>query len=209
MRSSRVIISCPHGRRAKARPSATVPPGSRRGAPVSPGSLSRGDRANSAGRRTRSPRFLPIRATAPIPSVGWEPSSELLTWSFNGSRYAGPTGPKRLAAYRSYPVPGSAADRAGGCGARGAPPGRRRVPAAGRRAPRGRGRVREAAPLSRRAAAVIGGGVSRFDCVRDALLRVGHAGLPQGPAVGAQYPGWARAAGVSASPTASTSSVIS
>ena len=64
-------------------------------------------------------------------------------------------------------------------------------------------------PFRRRAAAVIGGGVSRFDCVRDALLRVGHAGLPHGPAVGAQYPGWARAAGVSASPTASTSSVIS
>jgi hypothetical protein len=30
--------------------------------------------------RTRSPKFLPIRGTAPIRRIGWELSSELLTW---------------------------------------------------------------------------------------------------------------------------------
>ena len=44
-----------------------------------------GDRASSAGPQNTISQIPPNTATAPIHSVGWELSSELLTWYFSGA----------------------------------------------------------------------------------------------------------------------------
>ena len=89
MCSSRVIISCPYSRRA--RPRLKRVPVQRHGRPpvlaVEPGIsrlTSRADRANSVGLDMIS-QIPPNTATTPIHTVGWELSSELLTWSFSGA----------------------------------------------------------------------------------------------------------------------------
>jgi hypothetical protein len=43
-----------------------------------------GDRASSAGPQNTISQIPPNTATAPIRGVGWELSSELLTWYFSG-----------------------------------------------------------------------------------------------------------------------------